>query len=45
MLDDNGLVACGTHTPYESILEHGSGTDTLDAVKRSFEALRKLGKA
>src|SRR5689334_5095596 len=21
MLDDNGLVACGTHTPYESILD------------------------
>ncbi len=21
MLDDNGLVACGTHTPYESVLE------------------------
>src|SRR5436190_20198256 len=20
MLDDNGLVACGTHTPYESVL-------------------------
>jgi len=22
MLDDNGLVCCGTHTPYESILEN-----------------------
>jgi sugar phosphate isomerase/epimerase len=21
MLDDNGIVACGTHTPYESVLE------------------------
>jgi sugar phosphate isomerase/epimerase len=27
MLDDNGLVACGTHTPYDSIL-----ADKLDAT-------------
>ncbi len=35
MLDDNGLVACGTHTPYESVLE--------DKLKETIEFNRTIG--
>ena len=35
MLDDNGLVACGTHTPYESILG--------DKLKETIEFNRTIG--
>ena len=35
LLDDNGLVACGTHTPYESILE--------DKLKDTIEFNRVIG--
>ncbi len=35
MLDDNGLVACGTHTPYESVLE--------DKLKETIEFNRVIG--
>src|SRR5882724_12585045 len=35
MLDDNGIVACGTHTPYESVLE--------DKLKETIEFNRTIG--
>jgi sugar phosphate isomerase/epimerase len=35
MLDDNGLVACGTHTPYATILE--------DKLKETVEFNRTIG--
>ena len=35
MLDDNGLVACGTHTPYESVLG--------DKLKETVEFNRTIG--
>ncbi len=35
MLDDNGLVACGTHTPYESVLG--------DKLKETVEFNRVIG--
>ena len=35
MLDDNGLVACGTHTPYETVLE--------DKLKATVEFNRTIG--
>jgi sugar phosphate isomerase/epimerase len=35
LLDDNGLVACGTHTPYESIL--------ADKLKATIEFNRTIG--
>ena len=35
MLDDNGLVACGTHTPYETILE--------DQIKQTIEFNQVIG--
>jgi sugar phosphate isomerase/epimerase len=35
MLDDNGLVACGTHTPYESVLE--------DKLKETVEFNHTIG--
>ncbi len=35
MLDDNGLVACGTHTPYESVLG--------DTLKETVEFNRTIG--
>lgn len=35
MLDDNGLVACGTHTPYESVL--------ADKLKETIEFNRAIG--
>jgi len=35
LLDDNGLVACGTHTPYESILD--------DKLKETVEFNRTIG--
>ena len=35
MLDDNGLVACGTHTPYETVLE--------DKLKETVEFNRVIG--
>lgn len=35
MLDDNGLVACGTHTPYESVLE--------DKLKETIEFNQVIG--
>jgi sugar phosphate isomerase/epimerase len=35
MLDDNGLVACGTHTPYESVLE--------DKLKATIEFNHTIG--
>src|SRR5215471_5512259 len=35
LLDDNGLVACGTHTPYETILE--------DKLKATVEFNRTIG--
>ncbi|MHC1765589.1 MAG: sugar phosphate isomerase/epimerase family protein [Verrucomicrobiia bacterium] len=37
LLDDNGLVCCGTHTPYESILP--------DKLKETIEFNRTLGNA
>src|ERR1019366_3731812 len=35
LLDDNGLVACGTHTPYESVL--------ADKLKETVEFNRTIG--
>ena len=35
MLDDNGIVACGTHTPYESVLE--------DKLKETIEFNQIIG--
>src|SRR6516162_8301462 len=35
MLDDNGLVACGTHTPYDSVLE--------DKLKATVEFNQTIG--
>jgi sugar phosphate isomerase/epimerase len=35
MLDDNGLVACGTHTPYESVLS--------DKLKETIEFNQTIG--
>ncbi len=35
MLDENGIVACGTHTPYESVLE--------DKLKETIEFNRTIG--
>src|SRR5437879_1661676 len=35
MLDDNGIVACGTHTPYESVLE--------DKLKETVEFNQTIG--
>ncbi|MGH7970592.1 MAG: sugar phosphate isomerase/epimerase family protein, partial [Limisphaerales bacterium] len=35
MLDDDGLVACGTHTPYESVLE--------DKLKETVEFNHTIG--
>src|SRR5262245_15442596 len=35
MLDDNGLIACGTHTPYESVLG--------DKLKETIEFNRTIG--
>lgn len=35
MLDDNGLVACGTHTPYESVLD--------DKLQGTIEFNRTIG--
>ena len=35
LLDDNGLVACGTHTPYESVLS--------DKLKETVEFNRTIG--
>src|SRR5258706_289509 len=35
MLDDNGIVACGTHTPFESVLE--------DKLKDTIEFNRTIG--
>ena len=35
LLDDNGLVACGTHTPYESVLD--------DKLKETVEFNRTIG--
>ena len=35
LLDDNGLVACGTHTPYESVLD--------DKLKATVEFNRTIG--
>jgi sugar phosphate isomerase/epimerase len=35
MLDDNGLVACGTHTPYDTVLE--------DKLKATVEFNRTIG--
>jgi sugar phosphate isomerase/epimerase len=35
MLDDNGLIACGTHTPYESVLG--------DTLKETVEFNRTIG--
>src|SRR5215471_776149 len=35
MLDDNGIVACGTHTPYESVLE--------DKLKATIEFNQVIG--
>src|SRR5262249_36517226 len=35
LLDDNGLVACGTHTPYESVLP--------DKLKETIEFNRTIG--
>lgn len=37
MLDDNGLVACGTHTPYESVLG--------DKLKETIEFNRTIGNS
>lgn len=37
MLDDNGLVVCGTHTPYESVLP--------DKIKETIEFNRILGNS
>lgn len=37
MLDDNGLVCCGTHTPYESVLP--------DKIKETVEFNRILGNS
>src|SRR5262245_16217481 len=35
LLDDNGLVACGTHTPYETVL--------ADKLKETIEFNRTIG--
>ena len=35
LLDDNGLIACGTHTPYESVLD--------DKLKETVEFNRTIG--
>src|SRR5205085_7036618 len=35
MLDDNGIVACGTHTPYQTVLE--------DKLKETIEFNKTIG--
>src|SRR5438128_11804875 len=37
LLDDNGLVACGTHTPYESVLS--------DKLQETIEYNRTIGNS